>query len=148
MITSWVIEHKFKNIYLYHLNVICNTFSKETWYIENWLSTSPLTPLIVISPIERRTWSHAWGKVDLGVDGKVSSSHGKHTRDVSNKKTIGSTFALKEVSLEITTATYIPPLDKTISMVWYLLVLDVNGLLCIAQHVLSQHKWGPFVHLV
>jgi len=45
-------------------------------------------------------------------------------------------------------AAYISPLDKTISMVWYLFILDVNGLLCTTQHVLSQHKWGPFAHLV
>jgi hypothetical protein len=43
---------------------------------------------------------------------------------------------------------YIPPPNKTISMVRYVLVLDVNGLLCIAQHVLSQHKWGLFAHPV
>jgi hypothetical protein len=59
-----------------------------------------------------------------------------------------STSTPKEVKLELTAADYIPPLDKTINMVWYLLVLDVNGLLCTTQHVLSQHKWGPFVPIV
>ncbi len=63
-------------------------------------------------------------------------------------KKIGSTFVPIEVNSEITMAAYIPPLDKAISMVWYLLVLDMNGLLCITQHVLSQHKRGPFVHPV
>jgi hypothetical protein len=50
--------------------------------------------------------------------------------------------------LELTIATCIPPPDKTISMVQYFLVLKVNGLLCTTQHVLSQHKWGPFSHIV
>ncbi len=59
--------------------------------------------------IERRTWPHARGKVDLGVDGKVSSSHVKHTQDVSNQKTIGNTLTLKEVNLELTIISYIPP---------------------------------------
>jgi hypothetical protein len=59
-----------------------------------------------------------------------------------------STSTPKEVNLELTTVDYIRPPDKTINMVWYLLVLDINGLLCTTQHVLSQHMWGPFVHIV
>jgi hypothetical protein len=34
---------------------------------------------VKLNNIERSTWSHARGKVDLGVDGKVSLSHVKHT---------------------------------------------------------------------
>jgi len=70
-----------------------------------------------------------------------------HSRCFKLKKT-GITFVPKKVSLEITLVVYILPRDKTINMVRYVLVLDVNGLLCLAQHVLSQHKWGLFAHPV
>ncbi len=53
----------------------------------------------------------------------------KHIQGVSDQIFFGNTSTPKEVNLELTIATYIPPPDKTISMVWYFLVLEVNGLL-------------------
>jgi hypothetical protein len=104
--------------------------------------------IMKLNNIERHTWSYARGKANLGVGGKVSLGHVKCIQSASDQKTISSTSIPKEVNLEIIVAAYIPPPNKTISMVWYIFILDMNGLLCTTQHVLSQHKWGPFVHLV
>ncbi len=86
------------------------------------------------------TWSQTRGK---GVEdgGKVSTTLQRCIQGVSDITT-QSTFVTKEVSLEVEIGGCVPSPTKTsISSVHYMLVLDVNGLLCDAQHVFTPKSW-------
>ncbi len=86
------------------------------------------------------TWSQTRGK---GVEdgGKVSTTPQSCTQGVSNITT-HSTIVAKEVSLEVEIGGCVPSPTKTsISLVHYMFVLNVNGLLCDAQHVLTPKSW-------
>lgn len=87
-----------------------------------------------------------WKGVEDG--GKVSTTPQSCIRGFSNITT-HITIAAKKVSLEVEKGGCVPSPTKTsINLVHYMLVLDVNGLLCDAQHVFTPESWKLLFVLV
>jgi len=128
MITSWVNEHNFKNS-------IFISFKCYMWYI---FKVDIIHKKLIVNKsfgsfncdfTHRKAHTVTCmreGRFGGWWEGVIGSCEA-YLKCLRLKK-IGSTFVPKEVNSEITMAAYIPPLDKVISMVRYLLVLDMNGL--------------------
>jgi hypothetical protein len=85
----------------------------------------------------------------LGYGGKVSKSPKKHA-SIDVEHTLASTIFHKDVSSELPMGNCTPfPKNTNIESPWYLLVLDVNGILCVANNLKTIYigSWKPLVSL-
>ncbi len=73
----------------------------------------------------------------------------KHAKAIVESP-MDNTIATEEVSLDLVmnTNVFSPKNNIFIDRVWYHLILDVNGLLCIVVHLKSDEWWQPLVPLV
>ncbi len=68
---------------------------------------------------------------------------------ISKVSTIAIVSASKVVNFELLVGAPIPSLSKPlVDRAHYLLILDVNGLLCDAVHIKATKGWKPLVNLV